>query len=162
MKTRLWTDEQLTTYVKDSTSFIEVLMKLKLGSNGGIYRWIKKHMQRLNLNTSHWIQSYSTINLKSKIPIKEILVYGKSFSSQHLKERLIKEKIFENKCFECDLTSWREKHISLHLDHINGDHNDNRLENLRLLCPNCHSQTPTYCERNIKNQKRCCDCSTHI
>lgn len=69
----------------------------------------------------------------------------------HLKRRLLDNGIFENVCDNCGLTEWNGKDINCHLDHINGINNDHRRENLRMLCPNCHSQTPTYCGRNIKN-----------
>jgi hypothetical protein len=60
----------------------------------------------------------------------------------------------EYKCFCCSITEWNGKRLSLHLDHIDGNSDNNFLENLRLLCPNCHSQTETFCGRNIKNTKR--------
>lgn len=67
--------------------------------------------------------------------------YGRS----HLKRRLINEKVLDYKCNICGISEWNTKKLSLHLDHINGISNDHRLENLRLLCPNCHSQTETWC-----------------
>lgn len=70
------------------------------------------------------------------------------YPTDKLKKRLISEKILDKVCVECGITdSWNDKPIVLHLDHINGVNNDHRLENLRLLCPNCHSQTDTWCGR---------------
>ena len=66
-----------------------------------------------------------------------------------VKKRIIKENIIKYECSECNIGRiWRGKKLSLHLDHINGDGWDHRLENLRFLCPNCHSQTETYCGKN--------------
>ena len=65
-----------------------------------------------------------------------------------LKNRLLKENILENKCSICGIDEWQGKEISLQLDHIDGDNHNHRLENLRLVCPNCHSQTDTYCGKN--------------
>ena len=69
----------------------------------------------------------------------------------YLKKRLVVEGLLEPKCAVCGINRWRGKPLSLELDHINGDRHDNRLENLRLLCPNCHSQTETYSGRNAKS-----------
>ena len=71
------------------------------------------------------------------------------YKTTKLKVRLINEGIVDQKCVWCGITdTWNDKPVVLHLDHINGIHNDHRLENLRLLCPNCHSQTDTWCGRN--------------
>ena len=70
------------------------------------------------------------------------------YPTDKLKKRLISEGLLDKVCVECGITdSWNNKPIILHLDHINGVNNDHRLENLRLLCPNCHSQTDTWCGR---------------
>lgn len=84
-----------------------------------------------------------------KIELSEILE-GKHphFQTLKLKKRIIKEKVLPYKCVECGLSEWRDKELSLHLDHIDGDSKNHKLENLRLLCPNCHSQTDTWCGKN--------------
>lgn len=88
--------------------------------------------------------------VRNKIPLEEILEgLHPQYQTNKLKKRLIKENIFEDKCFICNLSEWNKKPIILHLDHINGKSKDHRLCNLRLLCPNCHGQTDTWCGRNI-------------
>ena len=63
-------------------------------------------------------------------------------------KRLLKEKIFKNECNVCCISEWNNKKISMQLDHINGDSSNHKKENLRFLCPNCHSQTDTFCGKN--------------
>lgn len=84
-----------------------------------------------------------------KIPTKEILD-GKHpyYQTLKLKKRLLKEGIKENKCDICEITTWNGKPISMQLDHIDGNSHNHKLENLRMTCPNCHSQTETYCGKN--------------
>ena len=85
----------------------------------------------------------------TKIPTNEILE-GKHpyYQTLKLKKRLIKEGIKENKCDICEITEWNGKPISMQLDHIDGNSHNHKLENLRMTCPNCHSQTETYCGKN--------------
>jgi len=90
----------------------------------------------------------------STTPIDELLVNGKYRSTSSLRLRLIKDKVLNNVCYECGLLpEWNGKSLSLHLDHINGDSSDNRIDNLRILCPNCHSQTETYCGSKKKKER---------
>ena len=85
-----------------------------------------------------------------KIPTDEILA-GKHphYQTNKLRVRLIKEGIKEEKCEVCGIEDWNGKNVSFELDHIDGNSNNHLLENLRVICPNCHSQTKTYRARNI-------------
>lgn len=83
------------------------------------------------------------------IPLIDLLVLGrKKTCRSHLKMRSFKTGHLQNKFCECGISSWRGQTLSFHLEHKNGNKYDNRLENLSLLCPNCHTQTPTYGSRN--------------
>lgn len=88
------------------------------------------------------------------ISLDEIL-QGKhpQYQTNKLRLRLLKEKIKKNKCDKCKIESWNNRNITIELDHINGNSNDHRLDNLQMLCPNCHSQTDTFRGRNIKNKR---------
>lgn len=93
--------------------------------------------------------SFTAGGLQNKIDLNEILE-GKHphYQTLKLKKRLIKEKVLDEKCSVCGINEWNEKPISLQLDHIDGDSHNHTLKNLRLICPNCHSQTETYCGKN--------------
>lgn len=85
------------------------------------------------------------------VPLQVLLSTSRSRAA--VRRRLLRDGVFQNACFTCGLTEWRGEPISMHIDHINGKRDDHRLENLRMLCPNCHSQTPTYGGRNVKRRK---------
>jgi Zn finger protein HypA/HybF involved in hydrogenase expression len=152
MRTRSWTDEQFSEAVQASTSVREALARIGLVAAGGNYKEFRKHVRRLGLGTSHFIgKAHRKGRGAPKQDLREILVADSSYTNSNaLRLRLIREGVFEAKCSECELVEWRGRPITLHLEHVNGRSNDNRVENLRLLCPNCHSQTSTYCGRNKK------------
>jgi DNA-binding CsgD family transcriptional regulator len=79
--------------------------------------------------------------------LDEILVEGRACNRGYLKQRLIQAGLKQDRCEDCGLVTWRDKPLSLSLHHVNGVRDDNRLENLRLLCPNCHSQTSNFAGR---------------
>jgi hypothetical protein len=155
MRKANYTDDDLRRAVAESLSCADVLRRFGLAPRGGNYKTIKHHVRRLGLDTSHWL---GRGHLRGKPrpwlagfarPLSDILKDGSHVAnSGSLKRRLISEGFLDERCARCGLTEWLDAPISLHLDHANGQNTDNRLENLRLLCPNCHSQTDTYCGKN--------------
>jgi transposase-like protein len=81
-------------------------------------------------------------------PLDRYLVRGRAVNRSHLKGRLLSAGLIANRCDECGITAWRGAPLSMALHHRNGDGKDNRLENLSVLCPNCHAQTPNFSGRN--------------
>lgn len=138
--------------IETSNSMSEASQKMNL-SFSTFKKWAKKYNLYSPNRGRRGFTKERGRESKNKIPLSEILVENSTYSRGRLKNRLISERKLENKCAICGLTEWNNKLIVLHLDHINGINNDNRLENLRLLCPNCHSQTLTYCRNKNKKNK---------
>ena len=113
------------------------------------YRQCKKRFGFCAASWTNAVHRGEIVPRRSGMPISELLSSPKR-NRKHIKVRLVTAGLLENMCSACGVTTWREKPINMHLDHINGVRNDNRLENLRMLCPNCHSQTPTYGGRNAR------------
>ncbi|HTD32746.1 MAG TPA: HNH endonuclease signature motif containing protein [Candidatus Elarobacter sp.] len=108
---------------------------------------------RFGFNSASWWKARLRGEITTRTfgaPIPELLRHGKS--RHNIKHRLIRAGILQNRCQQCGLTEWRGKRLSIQIDHINGINDDNRLENLRMLCPNCHSQTETFGSRNRSNR----------
>ena len=150
---RRFTDEELSEAVARCNTLSAVMRTLGYEPSGGMHRFIKAHVERLGLDTTHfvgqgWARGLAGRGGFNKRPLEELLVKGSSIGGSRLLRRLMKEGLKEPSCEECQRARWRGQPIPLHLDHINGDPTDNRLENVRALCPNCHALTPTYCGRN--------------
>lgn len=148
-----YTNEQFIEAVKNSLSIAEVCRKLKIKAVGGNYKTVKNKISELNLDTSHFTGKAWNQGLRYRIivpakPLSEILVKDSPYQSYRLAQRLEKEGLKEHRCEMCQNTEWFGQSIKLELHHINGNHNDNRLENLQLLCPNCHSFTDNYRGKN--------------
>jgi hypothetical protein len=139
--------------VSSSPSIRQVLIALGLNATGANYRSVRDAVARLQLDTSHWTgQAHlrgKSHNYSTRIPLSEICVADSAYTNtSSLKSRLLKEGALEEKCAVCGVTHWLGEKLSLVLDHVNGENRDHRLENLRLLCPNCNSLQPTFAGRN--------------
>ena len=118
------------------------------------YNRVKKILSENNVDISHFKTVPTKHNfIQEKKPLKEILVKNSLFNRRQLKHRLLKEGIKEYRCEKCQRTEWEGNPIPLELHHINGDNKDNRIENLQLLCPNCHSITDNYCGRKLRKNR---------
>ena len=158
MKPRKWSEDQLRKSAKDVFSIRQVLSRLGLREAGGNYTQIKKYLEFYKIDISHfkgrvWNKGMH-LPFEPRIPLKEILVKNSNFQSHKLKNRLFRDGLKTPKCEEC---SWavrsKDGRLPLELDHINGDARDNRLENLRILCPNCHSLQSKHRGLNQKRKK---------
>jgi HNH endonuclease len=152
---RTWTEKQLREAVATSASMRSVLIKLGLIPAGGNYQHVAKTIKDLKIDTTHFTgmgwRSGRTFDFIPQRALKDILTIDSDFQSFKLKKRLFLEGL-KSPC--CEMCGWAEMskdgRIPVELDHINGVHTDNRIENLRILCPNCHSLQPTHRGRNQK------------
>jgi hypothetical protein len=137
---RNYTDEQVITYASEVKSIAGLLKKLKLKPAGGNYTSIKRILQQLNVNTSHW--TGSTWNKDAQL--KDWSDYTKVNS---IKKHLIKKCGFQ--CQSCKLTTWMGCDITLELHHRDGNRTNNKIENIELLCCNCHALTHNWRNRKL-------------
>jgi hypothetical protein len=151
---RSWTDAELRAAVAASASLAEVQRRLGFRPSGGMHRYLQLHIRRLGLNTDHflgqgWARGKTTTTGFRPVPLSDLLVANSSYvNSARLRRRLIAVGLKTARCERCGLDEWQGEPLPLALDHVNGDPADNRLENLRILCPNCHALTDTWCGRN--------------
>lgn len=145
-----WDLNELPDIVKSSTSIRQVLQKLGLKPAGGNYVQVRKAIQELNLNVSHFTGKGSNKGrtFGPKRPLSDYTEKGVPIQSNQLRIRLIKEGVFQPRCNNCGGTHWMGQDIPLELEHKDGNHHNNSLDNLELLCPNCHAQTSTYRGKN--------------
>lgn len=142
--------ELLVEIIKNSFSVAEVCRQLGLRPSGGNYKTINFLVNEYNLDISHftgqgWNVGDRYRNINPKKELNEILVENSSFrSTDKLRQRLINEGVKEQRCECCGNTEWMENPIKLELHHINGNNTDHRIENLQILCPNCHAYTDTF------------------
>lgn len=140
-----WKDEDLVrSIIKSSGSLREILAKMGISPKGASNNTLKKYAKLYDVELPKNGNSHG--HSKKSIPLDKILVESSTYSNTcNLKKKLISAALLKEECLMCGLgASWNGLPLSLQLDHINGNPRDNRLENLRLLCPNCHTQTGTW------------------
>lgn len=152
--------DSLIAMVQRSTSVAQVLAELQLPIEGRPHRELSNRIRALGLDTSHfrgmgWARgetkeshpATAASSRKQRIPDDKVFIEnGPLLGGPRLMRRLLAIG-WTYQCTECGIATWREKPLVLHVDHINGIANDNRVSNLRLLCPLCRAQTDTYCNR---------------
>jgi Zn finger protein HypA/HybF involved in hydrogenase expression len=156
-------DDDFKKMVETSISIGDICQKLTARKGGSVFSNIKHRIKTMDLNTDHFINGRVGKYNPSYVSREEFIqriVEKKPMELAWLKKKLIEFSIIPNKCNDCKIeNSWNGKPLTLQLDHIDGDFTNNVIDNLRLLCPNCHSQTPTFSMgKRIKNKYVCLDC----
>ena len=161
-----WTEENLKKAIQANITIAGVLKMLGLSRSPQHYRVFHLKIRDYGLSTSHF-KGKAVGGGKSPQPLEKLLTKKSPYiQSNRLRRRLIKESLPREQCTSCGLgPEWNGQPLTLQLDHINGEPSDNRLTNLRLLCPNCHSQTATFCLSGTRYSKPlniCKDCGAYI
>lgn len=159
---RKYTKEEFIEAWNTSESIAECSRKLGLGYLGH-QKAHEMTARLLGLSKDHMrVKEKDFTGRRSRRPLEELLIADSDYTnSSGLRKRLINEGVFEPVCSGCKRATWinfltgEEEPMNLTLDHINGVNYDNRIENLRILCPTCHSYTPTFCGKNKANITKC-------
>lgn len=154
--------EELQEIINSSESYREILEKLGYCKSGGSLNTLKKKCQELNIDLSEFPKK---INQAAPLCFEEAFVENSSHSTTTIKRYILNHNLFEYKCEKCgNKGEWQGEELVLQLDHRNGNNTDNRIENLRFLCPNCHSQTNTFSrKKKVENKKFfCVDCGKEV
>lgn len=155
---------ELQKIVDESNSYAEVFEKLGMCKHGSNYNTLRKVIEQLEIDLTQINKNRKSENYKQikhlhkthEIPLEDILSgkYKKEYQGWRLKNKLIKAGYKTWKCECCGNTEWLNNPIPLNLHHKDGNHTNNQLDNLELLCPNCHSLTDTFAGKNIKNKNK--------
>lgn len=151
-KSPIWLlpDEEFIALVQSNFTKKDIIVAIGIPFSTSHYKTLDARLKEMNLDISHFNPAHDLSRKRMVYTMEQILVENSTYNNNYnLKQRIFAEGLLKQECAFCGLgTTWQGKPISLQLDHINGVNNDNRLINLRILCPNCHSQTETFGTRN--------------
>lgn len=146
--------EFLQTALDNSNSYVELFDLLNFNLSKSSIKMLQYRIKKDDLDRNKFRENTKLKKFQETRSFENILVENSSYlNTVNLKQKLLKSNLLNYECSICKITEWENKPLSLQLDHINGISNDNRIENLRLLCPNCHSQTETYAGKKKKAPK---------
>ena len=163
--------DQFQELLNTSNSFVDILIKVGLDPYNGNRKTLNHRIKEESFDISILEQNgkknqerhMKSLLEKRTYSLEDILVENSTFDRKNLKNKILEKNLLSYECYMCkNKGEWLGKTLSLQLDHINGINNDNRIENLRFLCPNCHSQTETYCGKHKKKTYKCLDCDKFI
>jgi hypothetical protein len=145
--------------VAQNYSIAGVLRQLGCTFSGSCYRWVHRLVEKYRLDTAHWLGEGHFARQAPFVDAidpagRDLVERSTSTDRMRLKRRLLAAGLLTYACAGCGISEWLERLLVLRLDHINGVGDDNRLDNLRLVCPNCDSQTSTYCGRNARLRRK--------
>jgi hypothetical protein len=148
-----YTEEEARTAIAAARSYSDALRRLGLRPAGGNHATLKKYTARWGISADHFDFGVCP-HVREPIPLTQVLIEGSTYDRRHLKRRLFAEGIKQRRCEACGQgETWRGERMALVLDHVNGVWNDNRLQNLRILCPNCNATLDTHCGRKNKRER---------
>lgn len=151
-KWEYFTQQELEDFVKKSTSIAQVARLCGYSENSGSGTFaVKKMIQLYNFDTSHFLDLNGSSEAVKQLDNQSDFVYGKAIKSEKMKGHLV--YLRGHKCEKCGNTDWQGRPIPLEAHHIDSDRLNNILENLQLLCPNCHAQTENYRNKNLSTEK---------
>lgn len=142
-----FSDQQFCDIIQNSFSFSEARRKFGYCEYGRyVNDLIRERCDTLDLSLDHFSRKKQDPNIRQTTRKEDIFIQNSTYRNMaSLKRKIISNKILQYKCCICGNNGvWNDKSLSLQIDHVNGIHSDNRIQNLRFLCPNCHSQTQTY------------------